>query len=293
LAGTWQRVNVVILLLVLFALLAVIGMLAAGVRGGPLDPPGSPSETDGVRLPGTPIDAPFQIVEPGHYYLTRNITIPAQGIGVEIIADDVTLDLGGFTIDGPGGDDTGIHVGGGSHVRVYNGIVTGAETGVDVSGFDVRISDVTVSGASVGFRLIDGAVLENCKAVSNDVGVAIDGNATVRECAIRFSDNSGIVVSGGGDYALIEGSTIKDNNFFVDPSDAGIRVFFGAHHPTIRGNDFGNNQVADVKVGGSATTIIDNVLDCPTSIVIDGSAADTYAPVNTSDPHTNTAPGTC
>jgi len=35
----------VLLLLVLLALMAVIGMLATGVRGGPLDPPGAPSST--------------------------------------------------------------------------------------------------------------------------------------------------------------------------------------------------------------------------------------------------------
>ena len=51
------RITNVLLALVLLALLAVILMLATGVRGGPLDPGGAPGSTPGVRLPGTPISA--------------------------------------------------------------------------------------------------------------------------------------------------------------------------------------------------------------------------------------------
>jgi hypothetical protein len=41
----WNRITTVLLLLVLFALIAVIGMLSAGARGGTLDPPNAPSST--------------------------------------------------------------------------------------------------------------------------------------------------------------------------------------------------------------------------------------------------------
>jgi hypothetical protein len=69
------RITHLLLVLVLFALLAVIGMLATRSVAGPLDPPGSPSSTDGVLRPGTPISSlPFVTTGSGYYYLTRNLT---------------------------------------------------------------------------------------------------------------------------------------------------------------------------------------------------------------------------
>jgi hypothetical protein len=96
-AAVWTRFNALMLVLIFVALLAVIGMLATGVRGGPLDPPGAPGSTDSVRLPGTPISSlPYTINAPGSYYVTRNLSA-VSGNGITINADDVTLDLMGFT----------------------------------------------------------------------------------------------------------------------------------------------------------------------------------------------------
>jgi hypothetical protein len=269
----------------------VIGMLAAGVRSGPLDPPGAPGETDGVRLPGTPIDAPTVISEPGHYDLTRNVTVPAQGTGISIESHDVTLDLGGFTIDGPFDGDIGVHI---SHnrVQVSNGTIRDAQVGVDASGSNARISAIAVHGASIGFFLWHGTVLEGCVASGNRLGVEVGGaHVVVRDCVISLNDESGVAVVGQGEAhgALIERSSIKANNTTLSPADAGIRVSVLANQATIRENDLGANAVADVKVGGADTVIVDNVLDCPTSIVLDVSSINTFAPVNTTDPHTNRA----
>ena len=60
--------------------------------------------TDSVRLPGTPISGPTTITQPGHYYVTRDITAaPGSTWAIMIDADDVSIDLGGFTLSG---DDT-------------------------------------------------------------------------------------------------------------------------------------------------------------------------------------------
>src|SRR5262245_46052345 len=99
-----------------FALVAVLAGLA---DAGPLDPSGPPAETDGVRLPGTPISQPTTIKAPGHYYVTRNIAVTGSTTVISIASDDITLDLGGFTLSG---NDTafsyGVHVEG-----AYSGIV--------------------------------------------------------------------------------------------------------------------------------------------------------------------------
>ena len=44
-ATVWQRINAVLLLLVLFALVGVIAIVAPDADGGPLDPPGVPGST--------------------------------------------------------------------------------------------------------------------------------------------------------------------------------------------------------------------------------------------------------
>ncbi len=287
----WHRFNTVLLLLVLFALLAVIGMLAAGVRGGPLDPPGVPGSTDSVRLPGTPIDGPFVIGKPGHYYLTRNIEIPALGIGIEIDADDVTFDLGGFTIAGANLGDTGILVADVKRIRITNGIIRTSNVGVGAASVEgLEISGVSVHGGSVGFELPAGAMLDDCVVASTGArAIEINGgNVTVRHCVIENNDGTGVFVSGsGGDGALIERSVIKRNNIFNDADSGGIVV--GADLATIRNNDMRFNNVADVLVLGIDNVIADNIIDCPTSIVLEPSSSNTFAPVNTTDPHTNLA----
>jgi parallel beta-helix repeat protein len=89
------------------------------------------------------------------------------------------------------------------------------------------------------------------------------------------------------DGALIEDSIIKGNNTSQSNGGGGI-VIFDADRMTVRGNDIGFNNVADVAVGGDDNVIVDNLIPCPTSIVL-GGANNTYAPVNVSDPHTNLA----
>src|SRR5262245_8125019 len=82
-SAIWMRFNSVMLVLVFLALISIIGMLATDVRGGPLDPPGSPSSTDSVRLPGTPISsAPYAINASGHYYLTRDLNVTGAVVAI-------------------------------------------------------------------------------------------------------------------------------------------------------------------------------------------------------------------
>src|SRR5262245_54285864 len=99
-SALWQRTNTLLLALVLLALLAVIAMVALRVEGGPLYPTDPPGPTDGVRLPGTPINSQTTISAPGHYYLTRDINVPGAATAINITASNVSLDLGGFTVSG-------------------------------------------------------------------------------------------------------------------------------------------------------------------------------------------------
>jgi hypothetical protein len=51
---------------------------------------------------------PYKITKPGSYKLTSNLVIPAGTDGIDILSEDVTLDLNGFSIIRPvvrAGDD--------------------------------------------------------------------------------------------------------------------------------------------------------------------------------------------
>src|SRR5260370_6407387 len=77
---------------------------------GNLAPPGAPAPTmkslDQIEA-RTPISsAPFTISAPGSYYLTKDLSV-TTGNGITISADNVTLDLNGFTISSTAASATG------------------------------------------------------------------------------------------------------------------------------------------------------------------------------------------
>jgi len=72
---------------------------------------------------------PKKLKKSNSYLQVSNITIPAKNTttdGVDITASNVTVDLQGYTISGPGsGSGVGINASGQSNVTIENGIITG------------------------------------------------------------------------------------------------------------------------------------------------------------------------
>ena len=92
---------------------------------------------------------PVVISQPGSYVLTANLVLPCNKDAIDITADNVTLDLGGYSIIGLGGSSTGIGVSAGSHsnIKVMNGSVVKMGGGGISSGAITTVKDVTINSS--------------------------------------------------------------------------------------------------------------------------------------------------
>ncbi|MEC9373308.1 MAG: hypothetical protein VYC34_05660, partial [Planctomycetota bacterium] len=81
----------------------VLALGSAAWAGDLNPPPGPPQATNRVQLNEQTTTLPLTISESGSYVLTSNLTAPPDSDGIIIDADNVTLDLNGFTIFGQGG----------------------------------------------------------------------------------------------------------------------------------------------------------------------------------------------
>ena len=204
---------------------------------GALTPPGAPApvmktlnqiepRTDVLKLAGDSYNL-FIIAQPGSYYLTTNIMVGTGINGITITANNVTLDLNGFTIfsTGNGGAlGTGIYLkGGNAHITIFNGHITGGVTnngagsylgagffsGIDYTldtPSDVRVANVSVSGCGGN-------------------GIYLGNNSTlVESCTVNTVGSDGIVAS-----------TVKSSVAL----DCGGSAFFGNQVSDCRGQSTG------------------------------------------------------
>ena len=194
------------------ALALVIGPWSLVLAQGPLTPPGAPAPTmktldqveartivNSTNTPGGGGSA-FIISAPGSYYLGGNVTV-SSGNAVTISADDVTLDLNGFTVSSAASPaaGTGVVINAVRNVAVLNGHVHGTTTfasgtftpggfingvrSVSSAGFNQRVSGIGVLGVSG-----DGIDLQNSTDPTNLVErcvVAVCGGAGIRAAIIR------------------------------------------------------------------------------------------------------------
>ena len=123
---------------------------------GPLaPPPGAPAPTMKTLTqlaPRTAIESlPFTISTSGSYYFTQNFQFTATtGNAISITTDNVTLDLGGFTLSStPAVNGTAISVSAGrNNITIKNGIIAGNTT-VTIAGTP-RVWVTTPAGFSIG-----------------------------------------------------------------------------------------------------------------------------------------------
>lgn len=184
---------------------------------------------DGVSLidPGrvrngniTPGDAPgfpVTISQSGSYVLTGNLTVlDAQTTAIEITADNVTLDLNGFSIIGPNvctpnptrctfsGQGVGVHAGSFSPgvvapngVRVMNGMVRGMGFhGVRLMGDGTAVDRVhTTNNGGPGIVVGAGSVIDSSAVLNGGSGII---GWIVRSSTAESNGTGGIFIRNGG-----------------------------------------------------------------------------------------------
>ena len=142
---------------------------------GPLTPPGAPAPTmktlDQVEA-RTPISSlPFTISAAGSFYLTKNLSV-TSGDAIVINANNVTLDLNGFTISSSASPAGGTAIAPGgflTDITILNGHIVGSfQHGIRYSGAISQLKNVRIEGMSVSGCSGDGINLGNFTSIVID-----------------------------------------------------------------------------------------------------------------------------
>lgn len=192
--------------------------------------------------PRTPIfSLPFTITSGGAYYLTSNLNAPGGGgDGISIQAGQVSLDLGGFTLTGPGaivGAGHGITTTNNfSNVKVFNGTVR------DWGGNGIHLD------TSSECRIVDVMSLEN-----GGSGIRVGDDSFISSCMSAGNSGEGIYT---GMRSQVTGNTALGNSF-------GIYAGTGSN---ILDNVSANNGISGIQFEGAAVVQRNNCIGNPVGI---------------------------
>jgi len=139
-------------------------------------------------------DLPLTISQSGSYYLSETINFATQDTtGITITASDVTIDLNGYALIGPG-----------------------KTTGSSGSGISASGKQITVLNGSVsqwrgsGVALSSSSQVSNIKSTNNgNYGVQVGQDSRVKDCILESNGGDGIDTSNG---CVISGCTARSNS---------------------------------------------------------------------------------
>jgi parallel beta-helix repeat protein len=188
---------------------------------------------------------PFVISQSGSYRLTGNL-MPALGqVAISITVNDVTLDLNGFAIIGPGaGTASGVTVmASQTNITVRNGTIKSmGGTGI-IAGNFARVEKVQLIN-----NLGSGVFVASFSTVSGNIvsgnglgGISVGQGSTVSGNTVNQNARSGILLSAGG-------CTVAGNTAFGNGTDATAPDRDG-----INGNNDGNTVIGNTARNNAGT----------------------------------------
>jgi len=166
-------------------------------------------------------DVPITITEPGSYQLGSNLKVTNPNVtAITVAADNVTIDLAGFTIEGPLAGEVGYGAGimtsasaGRSYVLVRNGVVRGfygaALPCVHLGGRGNRVEDLRVDNCPFGGIFVGtSGVVTRCQVSDTYVGIGLETGSMAVDNV--FYNTTGPTINVSGEER--GGTTIKGNN---------------------------------------------------------------------------------
>jgi hypothetical protein len=228
---------------------------------------------------------PVTISQPGSYRLTSSLVRSNINLdGILVTSSDVTIDLGGFTIDGgcdpsvcSSGIGRGILVlGGRKEVRIRDGIIKhNAREGIkaaDAGAGGIVVEDLSITAnVGVGVWLGPTSIVEDVVAIGNGGnGINVgDHGAVTRSRAVQnaghgiltgvgsnVNDSTASLNGGRGIEALSSGVSISGNSIYQN-FGGGINVGRGA---TVAGNTVESNSLYGI-TASLGSNISANTLD--------------------------------
>jgi hypothetical protein len=255
--------------LVLLPVISSFFILHCALGQGSLTPPGAPGPSmltlsqiqprtpvDAVHTPGNSVNE-FIISQPGSYYFTTNVLGTNSEQGISITANNVTLDLNGFSLIGPSTADSGMTISSGtSNSVVKNGTISGwgpLSDGILSLGNNVYFENLNISAGSVGLQCNgDGGVVKNCTiSHAGQWGLYLVGSNYLVSCNYFLENNAGNNLN--GDAMLINSANNRiDGNIVAGSSPSGYGIWVaGTNNIVTRNSVTGNGANNYVIVSGN------------------------------------------
>lgn len=220
------------------AVLGRVGLATALL--GPAVPDLALAADGAIELNQAGASFPIVLSESGRYVLTSNLSVRAFGTSaIRVEAEDVTLDLNGFTVSldfpqsGPIADGVDAQLATGLTIR--NGTIRSFNGNCLRTGARARIEDLTTRDCSrVGVFTSDGLVRSVQAEGNGTLGVLAGGTSVVV---------SSRAVSNGGDGIGIDGLVVDS----VAALNGGDGIELLSESSTIRGNTVTRNTGAGIR----------------------------------------------
>jgi len=269
-----KQVKVVVsaLALAMMVLLAIVSQAADPPQGTPVDGDIGLLADD----PRTAISSTRTISSPGSYYLTGDLqTSSGNSNAIHIDADNVTLDLMGFSLIGrDSGTGNGILISGQKNVEIRNGTVRdfggcGILENSPENGVGHRVIDVRTMFNGEGGIYLDGSnhlVRDSLALVNGVVGIAASISSTIINSRSSMNLGVGVVCLSGTissntvEFNLLHGIAVVETcvvtNNKVNNNSEGI--YIDEDSSLIKGNTVTGNIENNIHINGSHNVIEEN-----------------------------------
>ena len=179
---------------------------------------------------------PCTITQSGFYYIAKDLHGGTTDHGISIDTSNVTIDLMGFSLVGPGSDTTD-----------YHGVYSGHSTASNIEVRNGTICDFGQHGYYMPLGSQEGHRVFNIRAINNGgKGIHISGDAPIIEqCTVINNDSDGITCGDGG---------VIKSNVCYDNEGSGIVAFTGC---TVINNSCRNNSSHGI-LASFASNVIGN-----------------------------------